>query len=83
MLKPYLIIPETRMKKIEDFNLTRGFLSSDDMNTFKQMSQRIHKLKSEHIHIFIYNQDLFTKVYDKLKQVHRYRSVGFKNADQT
>lgn len=71
VLSSYLTFPETRMNSVEDFNLEEGFRNNDDMNAFKQISQRIRKLKSENINIVVYNEKMFNAVYEKLKCAYR------------
>lgn len=59
------------MRDIADFNLEQGFLSMDDKNNFKQISQSLLNLKKEHVNVVVYNENIFNAVYEKLKCVYR------------
>ncbi len=61
------------MRRIADFNLEQGFLSIDDKNKFKQISQSLLNLKKEHVNVVVHNEHLFDLVYNKLKSVYRTR----------
>ena len=67
LLQKYKSTNESRTNNLEDYSLDNGFLHTDDINTFGQITTQLDKKKNEHENLVVDNEDIFREVYNKLK----------------